>query len=249
MIFKRKIQKNIENYLFKGKILVVYGARQVGKTTLVKSILKKYSSEEGYFNCENIRTKQQLESLSPESTKTFLGNSKIIVLDEAQKIENIGLVLKQLIDTFPDIQIIATGSSSFDLANKINEPLTGRAIEFIIYPISVSEFSAGKNNDYLQENLERLMIYGSYPEILNSDQKMAQKLIEQISGQYLYKDILELENIRKSKVLINLLELLALQLGSEVSIHELSTKLEINTKTIAIVIVFVALIKPFSTHF
>ena len=161
-IIARDISKIVEKYLFKGKIIIVYGARQVGKTTLVRNILNSSDSSNGYFNCELLSVKRQLESLEPYKTKEFLGDSKIIILDEAQKVENIGLALKQLIDTFPDIQIVATGSSSFDLSNKINEPLTGRAFEFKLYPLSIQELVKYSDKKIVLESLDKILTYGKW---------------------------------------------------------------------------------------
>ncbi|MCG2689554.1 ATP-binding protein [Candidatus Parcubacteria bacterium] len=231
-IIARDISKIVEKYLFKGKIIIVYGARQVGKTTLVRNILNSSDSSNGYFNCELLSVKRQLESLEPYKTKEFLGDSKIIILDEAQKVENIGLALKQLIDTFPDIQIVATGSSSFDLSNKINEPLTGRAFEFKLYPLSIQELVKYSDKKIVLESLDKILTYGLYPEVYLSGRNLAQKLIETISSQYLYKDVLEIEQIKKPQTIIRLLELLAMQLGSEVSITELATTLQINYDTV-----------------
>jgi predicted AAA+ superfamily ATPase len=232
MLIKRDIQKVLEKYLFKGKIIILYGARQVGKTTVVKEILNSYASNTGYFNCELTSVKRQLESLEPYQTRDFLGDSKIIVLDEAQKVENVGLVLKQLIDVFPNLQIIATGSSSFDLSNKINEPLTGRALEFKLYPLSISEIVKYSGKEAVLESLEKILTLGLYPEIYLSNKNMAQKLVETISSQYLYKDVFELEHIKKPQTIMRLLELLALQLGNEVSVNEIATGLQINRDTV-----------------
>jgi hypothetical protein len=232
MFIKRELTKSIEKYLFKGKILMLFGPRQVGKTTLVKKLLEEHNSEEGYYNCEILSVKRQLEREDPYSTKKFLGDHKIIVLDEAQRITNIGLVLKQLIDTFPNIQIIATGSSSFDLANKINEPLTGRALEFKLYPLSVQELLGEYSKVVVSEKLDDILIYGLYPEVYLSSRDLSIKLLENISSNYLYKDILELQEVKKSSILVKLLELLALQLGSEVSINELALKLQVNHNTV-----------------
>ena len=131
--------------MFKNKILILYGPRQAGKTTLVKELAEKYGDEKSYINCEILENRQALSSENPLQLKTFLGKGKFFVFDEAQKVSNIGISLKLLHDTFPEIQIIATGSSSFELSNKINEPLTGRSIEFKLYPISYSEMSGVSN--------------------------------------------------------------------------------------------------------
>ncbi len=231
-MIKRQLQKLINKYLFNKKILIIYGARQVGKTTLIKNLLKEHNSQDGYFNCELLTVKRQLEQMDPYSTKKFLGDHKIIALDEAQSISNIGLILKQLTDTFPEMQIIATGSSSFDLANKINEPLTGRALTFKLYPLSISELVQYQGKVAIKEKIDDLMIYGSYPEVYLSSMDFGTKLLENISSNYLYKDILKLSNLKKSSTLVRLLELIALQTGSEVSINELATQLGINNNTV-----------------
>ncbi len=231
-MFKRIIQKKIEEWLFKGKVIIIYGARQVGKTTLSQEIIKPYADTARYINCEFLENREFLSIPSPEKLKNFIGNYKIVVLDEAQRIENIGITLKILVDNFPDIQIIATGSSSFDLANKINEPLTGRAIQFTLYPLSIGEIKQTVDNLVLQEKLESVMIYGLYPDIFGVTQDEATERLRIIASNYLYKDIYELESIRKPTILTDILQLVALQLGSEVSIGELADKLKTSPKTV-----------------
>lgn len=229
---KRDIQDNLEKWLFKGKIIILYGARQVGKTTLAKQLLKKYANSSAYFNCEIISVKQALEKEDPVALRNFLGKGEFFVLDEAQKVENIGLVLKLLIDTYPKIQIIATGSSSFDLADRISEPLTGRALEFILYPFSLPEMKKLFPQQTKYDFLERFLIYGSYPEIAQSQKDDAQLLLDNLSSKYLYKDILIYDRIKKPNLLISLLQYLALQIGQEVSTNELANKLRCSRDTV-----------------
>jgi len=225
-MIKRLLQKQIEDLLFKGKIIIVYGPRQVGKTTLAKEILKKYKSGGKYINCDVLSNRQALETTEPERLKTFLGDRKIIVLDEAQRITDIGLTLKVLVDTFPKLQIIATGSSSFDLADKISEPLTGRSFKFMLYPLSLQEI--GDSFD-----LELLLRFGSYPEIFKTqDEEMKKRLLEGVTSDYLYKDILAFERIKKSNLVSGLLQLLALQVGNEVSYRELGRTLGVASRTV-----------------
>jgi predicted AAA+ superfamily ATPase len=231
-IIKRDIQANIESWLFKGKIIILYGARQVGKTTLVKELLKKYADEAAYFNCEIIGVKQALEVEDPLALRNFLGKGKFFVLDEAQKVQNIGLILKLLIDTYPDLQIIATGSSSFDLANEISEPLTGRALEFTLYPFSWREIKDIFPAQSINSILEKFLVYGAYPEIIQSGQDDARQLLDNLSSKYLYKDILIFDRIKKPNLLISLLQLLALQIGQEVSMNELANKLQCSRDTV-----------------
>lgn len=232
MYIKRHLEKNIEKYLFKGKIIIVYGARQVGKTVLAKSILKKYADENSYFNCEILSTKQALEQQDPLKLKNFLGNGRVIVLDEAQKVSNIGLALKLLIDTYPNMQIIATGSSSFDLSNQVNEPLTGRALEFTLFPFSLSELSDVHSSQEMNAVLEKSLVYGMYPEVVLSDINNARVYLNNLSSKYLYKDVLAFENLKRSDLLIDLLQLLALQIGNEVSTHELAVSLQCGRDTV-----------------
>lgn len=232
LFYPRIIKESIENSLFKGKVIIVYGARQVGKTTLVKEILKKYEKESTFFNCELLSVRQSLEVEESTVLKDFLGDNKLIVLDEAQNVKNIGKILKIIVDTFPEIQIIATGSSSFDLANKTSEPLTGRAIRFTLYPLSLEEIKNNTNQVELQAQLENIMRFGTYPEVFFASDASAKDKLDEIASNYLYKDVLMFDGVKKPSVIIKLLQLLALQLGNEVSYNELATALGINRITV-----------------
>jgi len=229
-MINRILQKTVEKELFKGKLIVIYGARQVGKTTLVKQILEKYKGN--YFNCETLSTQDALSKPEPRLIKDFLGDARVIVLDEAQKINDIGTILKILIDAYPEMQIIATGSSSFDLANKINEPLTGRARIFTLYPFSLGEIKGDKGLIEVEPIIEKSMIFGLYPEIFLSDREKAVNDLEGLVSSYLFKDVLSFEKIKKSGIVVKLLQLLALQIGNEVSYTELSKKLGVSRPTI-----------------
>ena len=231
-MINRKIEKNIVENLFKGKVIIIYGARQVGKTTLVKKIADDYKSQSGYFNCDLISVQDALSILEANRIKNFLGDHNIIILDEAQRIKNIGLILKILIDTYPELQIIATGSSSFDLANEINEPLTGRKIVFNLFPLSVEEIMGDNGFLYIDSKLEKILRYGTYPDVFFSEDKEAASKLEEIASSYLFKDILSFDKIKKSSIIVKLLQLLALQVGSEVSYNELASKLGINRITV-----------------
>lgn len=231
-MINRKIEKNIVENLFKGKVIIIYGARQVGKTTLVKKIADDYKSQSGYFNCDLISVQDALSIPEANRIKNFLGDHNIIILDEAQRIKNIGLILKILIDTYPELQIIATGSSSFDLANEINEPLTGRKIVFNLFPLSVEEIMGDNGFLYINSKLEKILRYGTYPDVFFSEDKEAASKLEEIASSYLFKDILSFDKIKKSSIIVKLLQLLALQVGSEVSYNELASKLGINRITV-----------------
>ena len=231
-MINRKIEKNIVENLFKGKVIIIYGAKQVGKTTLVKKIADDYKGQSSYFNCDLISVQDALSIPEANRIKDFLGDHNIIILDEAQRIKNIGLTLKILIDTYPELQIIATGSSSFDLANEINEPLTGRKIVFNLFPLSVEEIMGDNGFLYIDSKLEKILRYGTYPDVFFSEDKEAASKLEEIASSYLFKDILSFDKIKKSSIIVKLLQLLALQVGSEVSYNELATKLGINRITV-----------------
>lgn len=231
-IFPRKIQKNIENWLFKGFILVVYGARQVGKTTLVKNIISKFQDQAIYLNADEYDIKTSFEEAENfTDLQTIVGNKKLIVIDEAQRIKDIGLKLKILFDNLKDTQIIATGSSSFDLANSINEPLTGRSLSFTLYPLSIEEVT--KNSLEQQRVIDRFLGYGSYPRIFNSNASESKILLKEITEQYLFKDLLSFSGIRKPDALTKLLKLLAFQISQQFSYHEIGTSIGLDQETVA----------------
>jgi hypothetical protein len=232
MIIERTIKKDIESSLFKGKVTIIYGPRRVGKTTLVKEILSGYGSDAKYINCDILQNRLALEVHDDRKLREFLGEGKIFVLDEAQRVLNIGVALKILVDSYPDIQIIATGSSSFDLSNRISEPLTGRAVSFVLYPVSVSECKASQANFDFARFLPGALRTGSYPEVVSGKAEDPVGYLKELSSNYLYKDALEYEHVKKPDILVKLLQLLALQIGSEVSYNELATKLEVNRDTV-----------------
>ncbi len=227
----REIQDSIESKLFKGKLLIIYGARQVGKTTLIKEIEKKYREESLLLNCDEPDIRDQLTEATSTRLKSLIGTKKLILIDEAQRVKNIGITLKLFTDEIKDVQVIATGSSSFELANEIIEPLTGRKIEYFLYPLSLRELV--NHFGFLDTNrlLEERMLYGMYPEVvLNSDTKKNQ--LKEIARSYLFKDILNYEGIRKPELLEKLLIALAAQIGNEVSYNELAGTVGLDKDTI-----------------
>jgi len=232
-ILARKIQKRIENSLFKGKVIILYGPRQVGKTTLVKKILESYLNDSVYFSCDEPDVRQALTNKTSNALHSFLGNKKLIVLDEAQRVKDVGLTLKLLVDNFPNIQIIATGSSSFELSNKVIEPLTGRNVEFHLYPFSVQELLSVNDQLTVQRILERRLIYGMYPEVIKASGAEEEKAVRSIARDYLYKDILMFQDIKNPEILEKLLQALALQLGNEVSYNELSQLIGVDKNTVS----------------
>jgi uncharacterized protein len=210
------------------KAIIIYGARQVGKTTLVKQIKEQYKGKSEYYNCDFLDV-QDIFSYSKahlliEKTKHL----DLLILDEAQRIENIGLVLKILIDNLPDVQIIATGSSSFELSNKINEPLTGRKIVFKLFPFSFQELYSNKNFIEQQRTISKHMIYGSYPQVALSNENDSIEILKEITNSYLFKDIFTFQQLRKPELLTKLLRLLAFQIGSQVSYTELAKTLQVD---------------------
>jgi len=234
-LIERNIKSQIESELYKGKVIVLYGLRRVGKTTLSKQILenqKKLGKKAKYFNCEMFSAKQSLESNNEQELKRFFDDADIVVLDEAQNIQNIGLTLKIIMDTYPEIQVIATGSSSFDLANEVGEPLVGRKREFILYPLSVKELIDYKGYSDIASELDIILRYGTYPSVYTNSENEARVELEEIASSYLYKDILVFERLKNSNIVLNLLQMLALQVGSEVSYNELSKKLGISIHTV-----------------
>jgi hypothetical protein len=229
---ERSVLKQIKNTLFKEKVVIIYGARRTGKTTLVREILSEYGDDAKYVNCENLINKESLETTNVEKLKAFLGDKKLVVLDEAQTIDRIGHILKLLVDTYPEMQIIATGSSSFQLSNQVGEPLVGRSREFILYPLSIGEMKNYEDLFYVEANLEKILRFGSMPSVLlKSDEDAVTELI-QITSNYLYKDILAFEGLKKPSLVVDILKALALQLGSEVSLREVGDLVSSNHHTV-----------------
>jgi predicted AAA+ superfamily ATPase len=232
-MIKRTLQEKIESKLFKRKAIIIYGARQVGKTTLIKEIQKKFNQNEtSYLNCDEPDIRLNLTDVSSTELKQFIGKKKILFIDEAQRIRNIGVTIKLIVDNIPDIQVIATGSSSLDLSNEIIEPLTGRKYEFHLYPLSISEIKSKYSDLEIKRLLERRIIYGMYPEVEQKPDESA-LLLKNLAGSYLYKDVLQYQDIRRPEILERLLAALALQIGNEVSYNELANLLGVRKETVA----------------
>lgn len=223
-IYQRTIEKRILEKLFQGKIITLLGPRQSGKTTLSKAIIKPFENTGAYFNCELLEIRNVLVLGEPELLYQKIKDFKIIVLDEAQTILNIGMILKNFIDTYPEIQIIATGSSSFDLANKINEPLTGRTYDFVLYPLSYQEIP--------NQDIDDLLTFGSYPGIVSAEQNDKLDRLANITTNYLYKDIFNFENIRKPVVFEKLVKTLAREISTTISSERLAKILDTNKATV-----------------
>lgn len=229
-MISRILSEKLRQKLFKQKAIILLGPRQVGKTTLLKNLAFE-PDEILWMNADELDIQQLFSGVSSSSIKMLMGKKKILVLDEAQRIENIGLKLKLITDNLPDIQVIATGSSSFDLANRINEPLTGRKWEYNLFPFSYQEMV--NHHGILEENrlLAHRLVYGYYPEVVANPGEEEERL-KLISHSYLYKDVLLWERIHKSDKLVRLLQALAFQIGSQVSYNELGSICGMDAKTI-----------------
>lgn len=232
MQVSRTIIAQLEDQLFKGKVLILYGARRTGKTTLVKHLLGKFPEKSAYINCELQEYKDALSTTNSGLLAEFIGNRELIIFDEAQHIANIGLVLKVLVDTFPQVQFIATGSSSFELSGMVSEPLTGRSRQFLLLPFSLEEIGESLNPIQIKANLPNFLRFGLYPQVFNSigDEKIEE--LAEISSNYLYKDLFQFEQIKKPDLLFKLLAAIALQTGSESSLNELAQITGTNVHTV-----------------
>ncbi len=222
-MIKRDLKNTIVSSCFTGKIILLLGARQVGKTTLLKEVLKEIEEPSVWLNADE---SDILEAFSTAGTSTQLlqligVNKKLVVIDEAQQIPDIGKKLKLIYDTYPHIQVIATGSSSFELQDRMSEPLTGRKKTLHLFPISYKETVENSSKMEARRMLDTRLVYGLYPEVVNNPGQEKEILLE-IANSYLYKDILRLENVRKPVHIDKLLRALAFQVGSEVSYNELS---------------------------
>ena len=230
MRIKIHLEKQIQQNLNQGKAIIILGARQVGKTTLL-DILFKANNKCILLNGDELDIQKLFADISADRLKSIFGEKKIVIIDEAQRINDIGLRLKLITDQIKDVQLIATGSSSLELANKINEPLTGRKWEYKMFPFSFGEMV--EYHGLLKEKrlLPQRLIYGYYPEVITNEGK-EKKVLKEITDSYLYKDILVWENIKKPDKIILLLQALALQIGSQVSYNELGNICGIDSKTV-----------------
>lgn len=232
MIIKRKLQEIIENFMFKNKIIVIYGARQVGKTTLLKELMSKYENDCLYLNCDEPDVRMALSNKTSTELGQLIGGKKLICIDEAQMVREIALTLKLIAENFPGIQVIATGSSSFELSGSVAQPLTGRKLEFNLYPFSIGELRSLYSDMEIDRLLNQWLIQGLYPEIVLSKENQ-NLLLKSLAYSYSYKDVLQYQGIKNPEILERLLQALALQIGNEVSYNELSSFLGIDKNTVA----------------
>lgn len=230
MEIKRKLHDTIEKELFGGKALIIMGARQTGKTTLLEQI---FGNRKGvvWFNADEPDVIALFEKPTSVRLKSLFGNKQIVIVDEAQRIENVGLKFKLITDQLPEIQLVATGSSSFDLASQVNEPLTGRKWEHQLFPLSTQEMIS--HHGLLEETrmLPHRLVYGYYPEVVTSTGN-ERKVLKEITDSYLYKDVLKFDKVKKPDKLIKLLQALAFQIGNEVSYNEIGNIIGLDNETV-----------------
>ena len=231
-LIHRKLKTVIEKKLFKAKAILLIGARQVGKSTLFNQLILEKNEGILSLNCDEPEVKSMLTEVNTSELKMLIGNNRILMIDEAQRVSGIGLTLKRITDNFPEVQLLVTGSSSFQLQDELDEPLTGRKYEYHLFPISTAELMESEGLLTVKQTLESRLIFGSYPDVLNHSDE-AKEILMNIAGSYLYKDLLALEGIRKPALLEKLLVALALQMGSEVSYNEIAQTIRSDSKTVA----------------
>ncbi len=227
----RFLEKLISKKLSDKKAIIIFGPRQSGKTSLVRKIINEFKQPVLWLNGDESDTRSDLSHQTAVKLKNLIGNNKTVVIDEAQRIENIGLCIKIIVDNIKDVKIIATGSSSFELANKINEPLTGRKWEYLLFPFSYGELAGHTSPRDERRSLEHRLVYGYYPEVITSPGEEI-KLLKSLSDSYLYKDILTWEDIKKPDKLEKLVQALAHQIGNEVSYRELGQLVGLDNETV-----------------
>jgi predicted AAA+ superfamily ATPase len=230
-MIRRTIQDAIEKALFNGKAIVVYGARQVGKTTLLKSIQEGYGEPSIFLNCDEPDIRRSLSRRTSTELSAIVGKNRLVLVDEAQRVPEIGVTLKLMADTLPNVQVVATGSSAFELSNRVVEPLTGRKREFRLYPFSLAELGQLHSPLEIGRIIDRLLVHGLYPEVVTVPDRAGETLRE-LSRSYLYKDLLAFQQVRNPESLERLIQSLALQAGSEVSYNELAGQAGIDKKTV-----------------
>jgi predicted AAA+ superfamily ATPase len=226
----RSLEREITKRLHSGKVIILLGARQVGKSTLLDKLFAAKSDVE-WFNGDEATTKAFFSDVSAQRLEAYFKGKKYLIIDEAQQIENIGLKLKLMVDKIKDLQIVVSGSSAFEIANKTNEPLTGRKWEYIMYPLSFAEMVSYHGLMTEKRMLPHRLLYGYYPDVINNVGNERQTL-KLLSESYLYKDILQWEGIQKPDKLTKLLQALAYQIGSEVSFSEIGNTIGLDSKTV-----------------
>ncbi len=233
MNIPRKALNLIKNKVQPGKVIILLGARRVGKTFLLNQYLKDITEKYIFWNGEDFAVHDLLKRRSVQNYKNILGDAKLLIIDEAQKIPDAGMILKLIVDSFENLKIVVTGSSAFDITNLTGEPLTGRKFEITLYPVSENEFRQIEKPGEWFDNLSQRLVYGNLPELANiENQKDKAEYLREIISSYLLKNILAFENLRNSSKLFDLLKLIAFQAGNEVSVQELGKQLAMSKNTV-----------------
>ena len=227
-MIKRTLFQSLQNKFFKGKALILLGPRQVGKTTLINELLA--AKKHLFLNGDDPSIREMLDGVTTSKLKSIIGNHDVVFIDEAQRINDIGITLKLITDQFKHVQLLVSGSSAFEINNKTQEPLTGRKFEYLLYPISWEELEGNIGFVESNQQLEERLIYGMYPDVINN-RTDARDVLKQLTSSYLYKDVLLWERLHKSDKLVRLLQALAHQIGSQVSFNELAEICSMEGKT------------------
>ena len=230
MIVRKQVDYALAR-LFKGKAFIVFGPRQTGKTTFVEQLLEKVNKKTLYLNGDDTDVRETLAKPNASQIAQMLGDYEVLFLDEAQRINDVGLLIKIIVDRFKSVQVIATGSSAFELSGKINEPLTGRKYEMMLLPFSYAELVNATDFIMEERSIEQRLIYGSYPEVINDPQN-AEEHLKLLADSYLYKDLFALEEVKKPLLFEKIVKALALQIGSEVNFSELAQLVKADQKTV-----------------
>ena len=203
-MIERALKQLVRQRMFRGKIVILTGPRQVGKTTLLRMLMDESDTKTLFWNCDEPDVRQKLNSPASTQLKAEIGDAKLILIDEAQRVLNIGLTLKLLVDNFPDKQIVVTGSSALELNNATNEPLTGRKFEYNMLPLSAEELLGHYGKNIEGRLLGRRLVYGSYPDVVNLEGE-EREILTNLAGSYLYKDIFAFQDVRKPEIIEQLL--------------------------------------------
>lgn len=231
-MISRILEKTIESHLGSKKAIVLIGARQVGKTTLLQHVAQSQSKSVLILNCDEPDVRSLLQNKTSSELKTLIGNHEFVIIDEAQRVKNIGISLKLIIDQLKNVQLIVSGSSALELANEINEPLTGRKWEFIMYPLSVQELIGYHSNLEEKRQLNSRLIFGTYPDVVNNPGR-EKEILKNLTDSYLYKDLFSFKDVRKPEVIEKILQALSLQVGSEVSYNEIADLVKSDPATVS----------------